>query len=505
MSKKRPGWQEQPPPVSFSRFRVAVRQFRREGLLRQLGAVTAAQWHHMLGRADNQLGTPFPWTTSLIAREALLLPSASSATNRLTTPSVVDVEALAALAADLAPPPLDGAEAEQIVHDLAVRAVYQQWPYSADNIFGGQARIRPMFDRSFPPDRFDVLTADSLNDVLGGPLDVFIDSGVFFATAAAVNAGQFDEGWLAGPQFAEVRARVGLDELLSVFRTAWAGDLHDLRREAQKRGSRIETMRQYDWNPLQARPFVRMSAGDYLAPQSAWTQLHVSPTAIYHLGIARHGDAWARDLGKAQEDYILRQLEQLEPAATVVPEIEWESPYGSVRSVDAIVMFADCTVLVESKSLRARVDSTTNFAAYTERLSRDLIRVCGNQLPRTLAAIRTGDAAFAAVPHDGRPILALVVTPEPLYLANIPAHRRQLPDPGIPYAMVSLTELENLVAAALADGTGAIFQAAVAPRPDGSIDPNAALQARFRHDQPNNPLLTTAWKMSRWGCALTSG
>lgn len=331
MSMKRPGGKEQ-PPVSFSQFRVAVRQFRREGLLRQLGVVTATQWNRMLGRADNQLGAPFPWATSLIAREALLLPSASSATNRPATPSVRDIAALAALAADVEPPPLDGADAEQIVHDLAVRAVYQQWPYSAGGVFGDQARLRPMLERSFPADRFEVLTAATLSDVLGGPLDVFIDSGVFFGVAAAVNGGRFDEAWLAGPQFAEIRARVGLDQLLSVFHTAWAADLHDLRREAQKRASRVDSMRQYDWNPLQAHPFVRMSSGEYVAPQVAWAQLHVSPTAIYHLGLARYGQAWARDLGKAQEDYILRQLEQLGPAVTVLPEIEWKTPRGSVRS-----------------------------------------------------------------------------------------------------------------------------------------------------------------------------
>lgn len=257
-------------------------------------------------------------------------------------------------------------------------------------------------------------------------------------------------------------------------------------------------MRQFDWNPLQARPFVRLATGDYVAPQVRWSQLRVSPTAIYHLGQAQYGEAWARDLGKAQEDYILLQLNQLQPTATVIPEIEWSTSQGDVRSVDAIVIFDDCTVLIESKSLRARLDSTTDFATYAARLDRDLVKVLEKQVPRSLAAIKDSHPAMSAIPNDERPIIAFVVTPEPLYLANVAAQRRRLPDPGIPYAIISLAELEHLVSASLIDRSSAIFRAAVNPQPSGAIDPNNALKTRFADSRPINPILESSSARGRW-------
>lgn len=59
------------------------------------------------------------------------------------------------------------------------------------------------------------------------------------------------------------------------------------------------------------------------------------------------------------------------------------------------------------------------------------------------------------------------------------AQRKHLPDPGIPYPMISLTELEHIVAPALVDGSGATFRAVIAPQPDGAISPNDAMKTRF--------------------------
>lgn len=151
--------------TSHGQLRAAVRRFRRESLLRGLGILTAAEWNRTQGR-DEKIGHPLPWATSLVAREALLSPSASRAKRTPATPGLGDVNKLAELAADLAIPPLDGEDAEQIMHDFSIRTVYQQWPYSTASAFGNQARIRPMFERPFPPDRFEVLNANTLETVL---------------------------------------------------------------------------------------------------------------------------------------------------------------------------------------------------------------------------------------------------------------------------------------------------------------------------------------------------
>jgi hypothetical protein len=57
--------------AAYARLRVAVRELKRESLLRRLGGYTASEWRRTGGKivADTVL---HPWNASLLAREALL-------------------------------------------------------------------------------------------------------------------------------------------------------------------------------------------------------------------------------------------------------------------------------------------------------------------------------------------------------------------------------------------------------------------------------------------------
>jgi hypothetical protein len=247
---------------------------------------------------------------------------------------------------------------------------------------------------------------------------------------------------------------------------------------------------------------VTLTDGTHVAPQAWFAQARVSPTAIYHLGhdhfaTDRDKDQWSIDLGLAQEDYILEQLRQLEPAARVIGEVEYATKQGAVKTVDGIIVLDDVVVLVESKSLRARLDSTSSFQAYRERLGRDLNKVFGRQLPRTAAAISSGShPSLASIPDD-RPMVALVVTPDRLHQANTAAARAALPRPPVPTALVSLGELENLVAAAIKAG-GSVFLDCTTPDASGNFDVNRALRDHFKDAKPANPLLSSSFASGRW-------
>jgi hypothetical protein len=384
------------------------------------------------------------------------------------------------------------------VESFVIRTTYQQFMFQ-EPVFHDMARMRPMFDRPFPSGRFEVLSAQSLCEIVGGPLDVFVDSGPFFVAAAMGNAGLFDPAWLQGRQFEEVRDRIDIAALLEIFKTAWAAPWADLRSEAIRTQSPDQRLRQYDWNPFLGRPFVEQADGQYLAPQAWYVATRVRPSAVYYLGVVNYGDAWARDLGLAHEDYIRLQLQQLEPSASVYGEFEYDTGSGSGKTVDAIVVLDDVIVLVEAKSVRTRLDSRRTFAAYTDHLQRDL-RKAFRQVARTAQMVRDHHPALGDAVPDDRPLCGLVVTPEPLWLANNAQFTRGYPDPTVPTSIVSLRELEDLVAYGREDRKGAVWLDATRQDEHGNRNPHAAL---YKHQQsrkgiPQNPLLKKAFDAGAW-------
>jgi hypothetical protein len=247
---------------------------------------------------------------------------------------------------------------------------------------------------------------------------------------------------------------------------------------------------------------VRLSDGTFVAPQASWAAQRVSGTSIYHLGMQSLGsDAdrveWGGDLGLAQEEYLLEQFRQLEPRATVYPEILFTRSGSQAKTVDVIVVTPELVLLVESKSLRVRLDSITASAAYLARLKRDLDHAFGTQLARTAAMIRDRHVAVAHIPDD-RPVIGLVATPEPLHLANRRDYRASIADPTIPTLVASLTQIEQLIAVTLRDTDSSVFASAAAADQHGNVDVDSVLRTAFGNDRPVNPLIDQAWAAGRW-------
>lgn len=484
--------------VTYAEFRRAVSAYKPGSILRGLARHSAINFRHPQQRL--QCSDPLlPWAVSLLAREALTAPGKSTRKSPDRRPATEnDLRRLGALAIALEDPLIAQPGTPNAVESFAIRTAYQQFMFQ-EPVFHDMARMRPMFDRPFSSERFEVLSAQSLCVVLGGPLDVFVDSGPFFVAAAMKNAGLFDPEWLQGPQFEEVRNRIDIAELLKIFMTAWAAPWADLRSEAIRAQSSDQRLRQYDWNPFLGRPFVEQADGEYLAPQAWYVASRVRPSAVYYLGLVKYGDAWARDLGLAHEDYIRLQLEQLKPATSVYGEFEYDTGSGSGKTVDAIVVLDDAVVLVEAKSVRTRLDSRCTFAAYTDHLQRDL-RKAFTQIARTAHMVRNHHTALGGAVPDDRPLCGLVVTPEPLWLANNAQFTAGYPDPTVPTSIVSLRELEDLVAYGREDRKGTVWLDATKADEQGNRNPHAAL---YRHQQsrgkiPQNPLLKEAFDTGAW-------
>jgi hypothetical protein len=112
-------------------------------------------------------------------------------------------------------------------------------------------------------------------------------------------------------------------------------------------------------------------------------------------------------------------------------------------------------LLVEVKSRRPALDKRLDAVSYTNLLGKD-VRHAQDQLRTTYDLWRCGHPAFAHLPTDARPVRGLIVVPEPLYLANHTMFGQALRQMPFPTAVISFTELEQLVAA-VAERSARVF------------------------------------------------
>lgn len=199
--------------------------------------------------------------------------------------------------------------------------------------------------------------------------------------------------------------------------------------------------------------------------------------------------AFARDMGKLQEDYIGRQLATL-PGAQVHPEVTYTEKKNVIDGVDWIVVFDDLVLLVEAKATRTpaatRAADETAQGAYEATLGKAF-----KQINRTYRALQAGLPEFNQIPA-GRPVLGLVAALDPWYTANSMA-RGFLPAPDIPTMVASAREVEQLVAIGQRLSASAVLSEIMRPGDERQTwELETALRA-FEDPTDRNPLLDEAW------------
>ncbi|MEU4607627.1 hypothetical protein AB0F43_31970 [Kribbella sp. NPDC023972] len=486
-------------PVQYAEFVRVVAQFKTTKLLRLLASVAGEQWQRPSHQLVDVRDPILPHAASLVAMEAL----GSWGRHGQTTPTRDDLRYLSEMVVGLDDPFASSADeagrlADGALDDLLLRVGFQQFAYQQP-VFNDTARLRPMLSRPFPADRFRCISAEVITQLLGTDLDTYIDLQPLFLAAVMVNRGQFNAAWLDQPNFGELTAHFPPADILAVYE-AMTRPGQDLRRLIRPNRHPDPRMRQYDFNPLVASPFVGLPDGTSVAPQPFFVTGRFTPSALYYAGIRRFGNDFATDLGYVNEDYVLAQLGQLRTIGQQVDgEIEWKK---GRKTVDATVVAADQVVLVEVKSVRPILSARADFASYTAHLARD-IKKAVEQLIDTYDLWKAGNPHLDHLPAYGSTtVSALIVVPEPLYLVNHTAFRATLPPAPFSIAIISMTELEHLVACALHEHNATVLANAARPHPGGIIasDVQGVLldaQRRAGGKMPRNPLLDAAFDAMR--------
>lgn len=481
-------------PLNYDVFSRYVRQFKTQRLLRMVAEAQHLEWLDPNRRPSSNNRVIAPHAASLIAFEAM---SAWGAHGQ-RRPARDDIRRLSSMVIGLEDPILTDEPLES-TDDLMVRVSFQQFLYQQPP-FNDMARLRPMFSRTYSRDKFSVVSSSFLKELLGTDIDTYADLAPFFLAAVMTNDGMFDPSWFGQPNFEDVNALIAPEHALKVFDLMCEDPAH-FREAARQRRHDDSRLRQYDFNPFVAKPFVTMPNGTGLAPQPTFVTGRFAPNAIFYAGSEHFGsdrkqkNQFFKELGFVNEDYVVAQLSQLASSGAVVARAAEYAP-GS-ESIDVSVVMDGQLLFFEVKSTRPIFTARYDADVYRGHMGRDIHRAF-EQLEITHTQWLAGNLPILPA---GLPVHAFVVTPEPFHMANWASIRTDLPKVPFPVAIISFTELEELVSAALADGAPTAFLQAATPHPSGALeaDPRGAIKlATERHGATlRNPMLDDGFGMLR--------
>lgn len=415
------------PRIRFADFRQIVRRFRPSNLLPVLASL-----------ATSQEGPPFsiqvlrtapPWAIATAARESIIWG------NEYRNAHVTSDDLRTIFNAHNN---VDDVAGNDSVHSLLTRIAYEQFPYQ-ESVFEEVSRTHALLVDGIGSIDAEVLGDDAWNRLLGAPLGQVVGATFFLHVAASQNAGWVDRSWLDRPGLEPLynmwpRQVVDdrLDQLTSTFR--------EFREAYESVPHPPAGAERYAFNPLTARPFVRMPDGRLLAPQPNLILRTASPGGLYYPGIAEFGEAFGRDLGRLAERYVGEQLSSLGTGVELYPEIRYGRP--EKKSIDWFLVLPSAVIMFEVKSARFGLLERAGVQGFEVR-AQELLNKALRQLGRTNDALDSANTAFSHIPPD-RQRVGVIVTAEPHYLANSPWMRENLNRAPFPTIVASLRDVEHL-------------------------------------------------------------
>lgn len=292
--------------------------------------------------------------------------------------------------------------------------------------------------------RLKVINGSTWIDLLGASLREAVGATVLHWACAQVQGGRLDLATLAR----DPRARALFDpwpqSAIAAATNRLVGDVQALRADYAKVHPTEPQFRKYAYNPLTRTPFVVVSTGSTpIAPQPRLILNSVTPASLYHLGRLRYGNDFSTDMGVLFEQYVGANFRLID-GVDVVSERDYRAGRDRLKTVDWIVVLPDLVLLVEVKSRRLAITDLARGGVELDAHVSTLIKEARRQLTRTHDLIGMDAEVVSDLPRD-RPIRGLVVTAEPIHLANIPWVREQLDDTPFPVSVASIRDIENLV------------------------------------------------------------
>jgi hypothetical protein len=381
---------------------------------------------------------------------------------------------------DLGHPGLDEQEPNAVAN-LLLQLAFSQFSFQRD-VGPLTGRSIALFDQTQPadPTQMEMLHGDWQTELLGCSLTEYIGVTQLLMAAAKPNNGRFDPAWIE---------REDLKDLTDIFDPAITRQVlaeHLVAPPSSFRRRDTETPsigRRFTFNPLLDTPVVSGLGPDLLMPIPDYVLWKPTPNGLYYAGIAKWGEAFARDLGRIFEAYVGRQL-KLIAGAQVYPEIVYRRRKQVKKSIDWIVVFPQLVLLVEVKARRANQALRSGTPEAAAAALQQAFNRANEQLGMTFDMIMARAPEFAHIAAD-RPIVGMVVTIEDFHVANSGLHLPMYsPSTKLPTLLVDVDELEGIV------GLGPATEGFLRDQTNTTPGQYANLrQALYQYNIPPNPIL----------------
>lgn len=417
----------------FTQFRQEVRRHKPSELIPLL-----ARFSTNLGDPPyelEQLKTLTPWFPPVAARESVLWGNE----HRRGGIKDNDLRTLINLFNNPAEP--RDTPGMKTVESIFTRIAYQQFPYQ-ESMHEELGRthallVEPLDD----PPELEVITPTVWEDLLGAPMGQAVGATFLHHVGAQLHSGLWDPAWLEHPDLVEMTdlwPRAAIDatsERLTMTFEQFKADYNAV--PIAPAG-----YERYGYNPLSKAPFLVLPDGRMMTPQYQLILRTVTPGGLYYPGIKTYGEPFARDLGVLSQHYVGRQLSTID-GADLHPEFSYGPKRRRRDSTDWFLVLPNLLVLIEVKSSRIPMEQRAGGSGLIDTLRRILDKAVG-QLETSHEAIIDATPGFTHLP-TGVPVVGLVVTTEPFYLANSQWVRQHLRETTFPTLVASMRDLEHLV------------------------------------------------------------
>jgi hypothetical protein len=425
---------------SYHEFVQACRAFRPTELVPKISSLSAA-----LGEppySDQiRLRRP-PWGLAVAARESLLY--GNEYRERPVSERSIDDLMRRFFSCEATPNLLPGEPG--FVLSIVTPLLYEQFPWQ-ESIFEELARSHALLIEGLDRIQTSVISRSSLSELLGGmDLNAAIGATFVLQVGAYQNGGTYDQAWLDQSNFKEVLALFPR-ETLEVTASRLTATRAEFKADYEQNSHGSKGLARYDYNPLVRTPFINFGQDLSFAPAPRLIMRTVTPGGLYYPGVSKYGNSFAEDIGRLFEYYIGRNLGLID-GAEVHPEIAYGSR-GAKKSVDWFVVMPGLVLLVECKLKRLGLAARAGDSRLTSDLTSSIDRA-HQQLRNSIEALAMNAPQFSHIPSD-RPIVALIVSAEPIYTGAAYLVERRMTSissgrlADIPVATASARGIENLV------------------------------------------------------------
>ncbi|MEU4450106.1 hypothetical protein AB0F44_02190 [Nocardioides sp. NPDC023903] len=422
--------------IAFDDFRQTVRRYRPSNLLPALAELALVGAQEPEKRTELMVAIP-PWAIATAARESVLWGNEYRRDD-------VDGEALRRImSAHARIAEIDTEKGDDQLIDVLTRVAYEQFPYQASaaaEVSRSQALLVDGLGEAGAR-TFTLQTADRL---LGAPLGQMVGATFMLHALASGRGGWIDLSAFDDPSF-DVIFRTWPREVLDLRAEQLSVTFDEFKQRYEAAPKAPPGNARFDYNPLVDVPLLRMGDGRLLAPQPSLIMRTVTPEVLFYRGVEEFGSQpFGTDMGLLTQHYVGKQLRLLEPSVTLFPEVEYWVGKSRKDSTDWFLVFESLVVMIEVKSARYGWFAQAAGDGYKDRAHSPLVKGV-DQLITTAGLLAEGRPEFAHIPTD-RPLVGILVTAEPFYMANTPWVRDEVLSRGdIPITVASLSDIERMV------------------------------------------------------------